>query len=93
MIDNESIALDLEALLSGSVDEGDFRRKYQSRESRPVLDAIWGNLQHYLDDADVRARDSAYRAMQDRKLRKLIQLLRRDAPITQLRGISFLSPR
>jgi hypothetical protein len=59
--------------------------------SQRFLNAIWDNLQHYLDDADIRALDESHRAMQDNELRKLIQLVREDAPAAQLRGVSFLT--
>ena len=91
MTDRTSVAADLEALLSGALDEGSFRQKYDSRVASPALDAIWGNLEHYLADADIRSKDDAFRDMQDRELRKLIQLLRQEAPIAQLRRITFLS--
>lgn len=92
MIDNESLAADLEALLFGTLNEEEFRQRYTPQAASPALDAIWGNLEHYLSDGDIRARDSSYRDMQDGELRKLIQLLRHGAPMAQIRRINFLRP-
>ena len=47
-------------------------------------------LQHFLLDAELRAKDSAYRQMQEAELRKLIVLLRSGADEPILRKISFL---
>jgi hypothetical protein len=55
-----------------------------------VVDVIWGNLEHYLADADIRARDPEYRAMQNGELLKQIRLLQEAAPITQLQRVNFL---
>jgi hypothetical protein len=49
-----------------------------------------GNLEHYLADSDIRARDPEYRAMQNGQLLKLIGLLREGAPIVELRRVNFL---
>jgi hypothetical protein len=88
--DRSSLAADLEALLEGALTEEDFRLRYQSGPTSTLVDAIWGNLEHYLADADVRARDPEYRAMQNAELLKLIRLLREDAPKTQLQRVNFL---
>ena len=91
MNEHLSIANDLDALLSGTLSVSHFRRKYQVESDSEVLKAIWDNLQHYLDDGDIRARDKSYREMQDNELRKLIQLVRHGAPFADLRQISFLT--
>jgi hypothetical protein len=92
MIDSASLASDLEALMLRDLTEEDFRRRYRSGFTSIVLDAIWHNLEHYLADADIRAKDVKYRAMQDREMLKLIQLLRDDAPMAELQRVNFLSP-
>jgi tRNA A37 N6-isopentenylltransferase MiaA len=89
--DHISVAADLEALLSGALDSSDFRSKYKRSSDSEVLNAIWDNLHHYLDDADIRERDESYRDMQENELRKLIRMLREDAPVAHLRRISFLT--
>lgn len=91
MSEHASLVADLEALLSDALSASDFRRKYQSESDSVVLDAIWENLQHYLEDADSRARDESCRDMQQNELRKLIRMLREHAPVAHLRRISFLT--
>jgi hypothetical protein len=88
--DRSSLAADLEALLNGALTEDDFRLRYQSVPTSTFVDAIWGNLEHYLADADIRRRDPDHGAMQNGELLKLIRLLRADAPMTQLQRINFL---
>jgi hypothetical protein len=90
MGEKESLATDLEALLSGEIDARALRRKYGQLGPASVLEAVWPNLQHYLDDADIRAGDEAYREFQDRELGQLIHLLRQNAPAEQLRRVTFL---
>jgi hypothetical protein len=91
MNEHTSVAVDLEALLSGELTASDFRSNYKRSSDSVVLNAVWDNLLHYLDDADIRARDESYRDMQDDELRKLIKLLRGQAPVADLRRISFLA--
>jgi len=90
MRDKSGLATDLEALLKGALTEEDFRLRCQSVPTSPFVDAIWGNLEHYLADADIRGGDPEYRVMQNGELLKLIQLLRADAPMTQSQRINFL---
>jgi hypothetical protein len=92
MDDISGLASDLEALLQGGLGEDDFRRKYEPRIPLPILEAIWSNLEHYLADADLRAKDAAYRAMQTAEMQKLIRLLRENAPLSRLRRVNFLWP-
>ena len=66
MFDAADLASDLEALLVGKLAEDHFRRRYQTQLASQLLDAIWGNLEHYLADAEIRAKDVGYRMMQDR---------------------------
>jgi hypothetical protein len=90
VVDNVELAEDLESLRSGALDEAQFRRKYAAGVGSPALEAVWPHLAHYLDDADIRTKDATYRDMQEGELRKLIQLLRTQAPIQALRRITFL---
>ena len=86
----DNLASDLEALLEGALTVEDFRSRYQSGPTSTVVDAIRGNLEHYLADADIRASDPEYRTMQNGELLNLIGLLREDAPIVELRRVNFL---
>jgi hypothetical protein len=52
--------------------------------------ACFHGLQHFLADADIRARDPAYADMQNDEMRSLIGLLRQQAPAWQLEKVSFL---
>lgn len=86
----ERLADDLSRLLSGHMTEREFRETWQRSDSPPVLETIWGNLEHYLADADIRARDAVYREMQDAELRKLIRALREGGQENSVRRITFL---
>ena len=90
MVENLGLAGDLESLRAGALDAAQFRRKYGAGVASPTLEAVWPNLAHYLDDADIRTKDAAYRDMQDGELGKLIQLLRQQTPIEALKRITFL---
>jgi hypothetical protein len=70
---------------------GRFRDTWESIDALPALSAIWGNLQHYLGDADIRESDSGYREMQERELSKLVGLLREGASPAELKRVSFLT--
>ena len=52
-----------------------------SRLHHDALDVLV-YVNHFLADADIRARDHEYREMQEAHMRGLIDALRRDAPIT-----------
>jgi len=71
------LADDLESLRAGQLSEGEFRAKYERRAAPAVVRTIWPNLEHYLSDGDIRARDPGYRAMQDIELTKLQEARRR----------------
>ena len=91
MVDRETLASDLDAVLSGALSERDFGLRYGgSVPESPLLAATWGGLQHYLADADIRAKDEGYRTMQNAEMSKFIRLLRQDASIADLARISFL---
>ena len=55
----------------------------------PAEASIHG-LQHFLADADIRAKDSAYQAMQVREMQRLIRLLKSGANAQDLAKITFL---
>lgn len=54
------------------------------------LASCFHGLQHFLADADIRAKDVEYRQMQETEMRKLIQLLRIGADGKALSKIHFL---
>jgi hypothetical protein len=53
-------------------------------------EASFHGLQHFLADADIRAKDSAYRIMQEGEMRKLIELLKSGADAKAIAKITFL---
>ncbi len=64
----------LQGLLDGSRSPEEARAQLD-RVSFEELDELYGNLFHYLSDADIRERDEGYRELQDSEMRKLIQHL------------------
>jgi hypothetical protein len=84
------LANDLELLGHGSVSEDEFRARYSSRQDATVATTVWPYLEHFLSDADIRARDEDYRTMQEAELAKLVSLLRADAPDSELCKVTFL---
>lgn len=52
--------------------------------------ATFHGLQHFLADADIRAKYSDYRSMQEQEMKKLIRLLRSGADAKALEKITFL---
>ena len=83
------LADDLESLLTGCLSERAFRTKYE-RDGVHVITSDWPNLEHYLADGDIRERESAYRAMQNAEVEKLVRLLRAGAPDSELGSVHFL---
>ena len=53
-------------------------------------EASFHDLQHFLADADIRAKDSAYRTMQEGEMQRLIRLLKSGANAQALAKITFL---
>lgn len=52
--------------------------------------ATYHGLQHFLADADIRAKDSGYRTMQEREMQKLIRLLNAGADADALAKTTFM---
>ena len=78
----------LEGVLAGTVDLRALLKDPTAFDAS--LEYCYANLHHFLSDADIRARDSEYRAMQESEMRKLINLLRSDASPEKLKWITFL---
>ena len=82
---------DLNLLHEEHLNCDDFKKKYH--RMNPALDLlpdIWGGLSHFLTDWDIRAKDTEYKDMQKRELKKLIALIENGAPLTELQKIHFL---
>jgi len=86
----QQLTTDLKDLMRGHLSEQAFREKYNRSSGLAVLEWIWHGLEHYLADADIRAKDPEYRKMQNQELRRLIQLLEEGGSEKQIRAISFL---
>ena len=55
----------------------------------PELEELFCNLHHYIADADIRAKDSGYRKLQDSEMTKLISRLR-SGDIAKANRVTFL---
>lgn len=55
-----------------------------------VAKSCYHGLQHFLPDADIRARDSSYKAILENEMRKLINLFRSGADSETLAAVTFL---
>lgn len=84
-----SLADALELLLLGGLTPGEFRRRHSHQRTSSELEPVMANVEHYLADADIRARDERYRTMQEAALASLISALR-SGDIAAARRISFL---
>jgi hypothetical protein len=85
-----ALAKDLKDLLIGKLSREAFRRKLMEYPPH-ITELIVGNIDHFLDDADIRAKDPKYKEMQESELRKLIALLETNATEAEIREISFLA--
>jgi hypothetical protein len=80
---------DLQLLSRGELDADTFRARYLHEGGLPEIESIWHGLEHFMADADIRAKDRRYREMQEGEFAKLIQLLQEGAPPKKL-ARSFL---
>ena len=85
----DDLANALEALLLGFLTEEQFRRQNPTRTAGRDLEPVLANIEHFLADADIRARDPGYKAMQEGALSKVITALR-SGDVKLARHISFL---
>jgi len=72
----EQLANDLQGVRDGLVTADEFRTRHPISCETGPLEIILCLVEHYLDDADIRLRDSAYGGMQDAEMQKLISALR-----------------
>lgn len=81
----------LQSVVEGSVEAADAaKRLWMLGQQIPALEAVAANFEHYIADADIRAKDTAYKAFQEAELRKLIEALSQGAEPSRLRRINFL---
>lgn len=88
MVKSESLANMLEAVLAGSLSLESVLADPTNFEG--LTAASFHGLQHFLADADIRAKDSAYRTMQEREMQRLIGLLKSSADAKAIAKITFL---
>ena len=88
----EAFVADLRRISRGDLGEDEFRARYMNAAVPSFVAEVWHGLQHFLADADIRAKDPGYREMQERELERLIGLLQQGAPKEDLRRITFLAP-
>jgi len=67
----------------------EFRERYPIQKTTIELEPVLVNVEHYLADADIRARDERYRTMQDAEMARLISALR-SGDLAAACQISFL---
>jgi hypothetical protein len=88
-LETEQLCRILEGLLDGSVSPGVGKTEID-KLSFTGIESVYGNLFHYLSDADIRERDQGYKELQDLELKKLIGHLR-TADFDKAKGITFLT--
>ena len=88
----DEFASDLERLSRGQLSADDIRARYWAPSMPDAVQRVMAYVEHYLDDADIRDRDSEYWDMQETEMRKLIQLLKSRAPLGEVLKIHFLGP-
>lgn len=86
----EQLLADLEALRTGDLSPESFRLRHPIRDVSGYLEAILGNLEHYLADRDIRESDPDYKSLQDAQLAKLMDHLC-SGRFEQAARIDFLS--
>src|SRR6218665_2889760 len=84
----QRLADQLQLVLDGQLSLDDLLEQPANRGD--ALNSCFHGLQHFLMDEDIRAKDLAYREMQEHELRKLIALLRSNADVERLAKIHFL---
>jgi len=78
----------MESMLAGEIDSERARISVEALSMKEFPN-LYGNLHHYYDDEDVRAKDLEYKKFQDKELEKLIRRLK-SGDIEKANEISFL---
>jgi hypothetical protein len=81
----------LAQLQNGEIDGDDARARLSNLFvlKTPGLEELFGNLHHYIADADIRAKDPVYRELQDSEMTILISRLR-SGDIAKANQVTFL---
>ena len=80
---------DLELLLSGRLLPEAFESRYRAHAKSQAFAELMDAVAHFLADADIRSRDTEYRAMQEDEMRRLISCLRAGR-LDAARRVTFL---
>ena len=86
------LAKSLQQLLDRKMTPEEFRAKHRLDGLDPddVILALMSQLDHYLDDDDIRAKDEGYRIMQETEMKALIAALRSN-DLERAKRVTFLS--
>ena len=83
-------AYDLVAVIAGRKTSDELRENHPRDEYGEISEVIWGNLEHYFADVDIREKDSDYAHMQIAEIRKLVNLLESGGSLEEFSAITFL---
>lgn len=84
------LAEDLEKLMKDASGDVDLWEKYGEISAGNDIEQILANLDHFVADGDIRAKDPIYKQMQENEMRKLIKLLKSGGPLSDILKINFL---
>ncbi|MBI4606690.1 MAG: hypothetical protein HY721_32400 [Planctomycetes bacterium] len=87
-----AFADDLERFRDGELGADEVRARYWKAGLPAQIAKAMPWVEHFVADADLRAKDPGYRRMQEECLRELVLHLRRGTPASELPCISFLRP-
>ena len=84
-------AEELEAVRAGRAPIAKLWSQYVSQADSSQFEEILSFVEHYVADADIRAKDSQYREMQEREFDRLLAHLRAGR-ISEAKRVTFLGP-
>src|SRR3989338_7524774 len=73
----KKFADDLEALLREKISEQEIRDRYWNKSTRKDILEVMQYVEHFLADGNTRSKDSEYKEMQEREMKKLINSIRK----------------
>ena len=81
--------MDRNTQLGGRLTPEGFRRSYPIQTATIEIGPLLANIEHFLSDGDIRARDPRYKTMQEAAIERMITALRA-GDVDAARGISLL---
>ena len=85
----KKFADDLEALLREKISEQEIRDRYWNKSTRKDILEVMQYVEHFLADGNTRSKDSEYKEMQEREMKKLINSIRK-GDMEKIKEIDFL---